>query len=112
MSAAGISFNIPVWQNILNAAKSGLFGNIQATVANLTSDAVGLVGQEAADFDAGVTAFNNNISAGQSPSTAFSSAFGAYATAAKTDAWNALMKALSDGLNFLDGIAKSIEAAI
>lgn len=110
MSQAG--FSLPIWQNLLNAAKAGVLGNAASTVQALSADAIGLVGEEAQDFDTAITKYSEDIQAGMSPSDAFTKEWGPYIGQAKSDAWNAAMKALTDGLSFIDGIVKAIEAAI
>ena len=112
MSGIGISFNQPIWANLLSAAKAGVLGNAQTTVSALSADAVGLIGQEAQDFDTAITKFSEDIQAGMAPADALTKEWGAYATQAKSDAWNGAMKALTDGLSFIDGVLKTIEAAI
>lgn len=116
MSAAGAvtvaAFSQPIWANLLNAAKSGVLGGLTNFLSSMTSDAVGLIGEEASDFDTAITKYSEDIQAGMSPQDAWTKEFAPYTAQAKSDAWNAAMKALTDGLSFLDGIAKAIEAAI
>ena len=112
MSGIGLGFSQPIWAGLLAAAKAGVLGNAAATVQALSADAIGLVGEEAQDFDKAITLFEEDIQAGMTPQAAFQKEWGSFATQAKSDAWNAAMKALTDGLGFIDGILKAIEAAI
>jgi hypothetical protein len=109
---ATVQINESIWGNLLNAAKSGVVGNLTTFLQNMTSDAVGLVDQEATDFDTAITLYSEDIQAGMTPQAAWTKEFAPFAAQAKSDAWNAAMKALTDGLSFLDGIVKTIEAAI
>ena len=111
-AAVAVSFSQPIWANLLNAAKSGVVGGLANFLSSMTSDAVGLVDQEATDFDTAITLYSEDIQAGMTPQAAWTKEFAPYAQQARSDAWNAAMKALTDGLSFLDGIAKAIEAAI
>jgi hypothetical protein len=80
--------------------------------ASLTSDLVGLVGQQAQDFDNLVDNWIENIEAGQSPSAAWSNSFATFVAAEKTQLWDNAVAVAQQFASWLDGVTKLITSSL
>jgi hypothetical protein len=91
---------------------SNVNGNWAMLVTDLTADGIGLLGEEAQDFDTFVDNVTQDVETGMTVSAAFEKEWAPYAAQARSDVWNAAMGALKQVVSLFDSFVKGIEALV
>lgn len=111
-SATAVSAAQTILATVSAAAQAGLTSSITTALQDLTGVGLGLVGQEAEDFDTFVDNLTMEIEGGASWSTAWSTAYASLVTSEKSQLMADALKLLQDASSIIDNFTKSLTSLL
>lgn len=97
---------------LAGSVKAGAATSWATFVTDLTGVGIGLLGEEAQDFDTFVTNFTQGVEAGQTYNQAFQAAWNTLVTTEKSQGMQAALNVLAQVATFLDSINAVIQAVL